>query len=658
MRLTIVPSDCNTDYNVNVERAKQHVVSAEGERLLRGYLEPRGWVVRKVEQSEDYGIDFEVEVFSDEGGHFHSTGFIFKVQLKSSAKSRYLKSDSCVCSEIKKKHLAYYLDELKVPVIVIHADVRGKRLFWTAPQFDEQLRALADPHSKAKVTLRTKTANELPANIERMLREVSRAATMIATRAVIATPIPEFLKGLQSDIVGEELARDLRDRSDAVRLHELQRLFLARAYDKAEEVIKEVLSDKQSSTQNKYWALLEQERITVKKLFEAHSPQALRPDATLAIARKLQALTRNGPRELKFAALMTRVAAQLDVFSHRAFGLFMNCRAHQESGLAMWHLYATLEKAKTEQLLRLKYNQGVRLARYAMNSKYRSSVPDALVRIVRGVPPYLIVLDREGRNDEARRYRQSGFQVLQLAAWIAHRVGDYNVVKFAASLAVLISEEDFTEPSNWAHQTVKEIDDPDERTDAEQFLSRAQARKNGVAQEDDIPATHQQIYENMATSLGIPLDKPDHPLTRMFYAGVKDSDPTRVLRHCEHSFVSLTRVSLLTHTLGQQLGLPIGPKLMECSKHGYVYRAGSLDDAYQGFNTRFCQSCPDRRPHADDWEYSPEWSERQYQIAVKAKQARREGGQLRPASGLQLTRLSDCDRACGQPFRPAQAGQA
>ncbi|HYM77117.1 MAG TPA: DUF4365 domain-containing protein [Candidatus Dormibacteraeota bacterium] len=609
----------------DVERAKQHVVSAEGERLLRGYLQPRGWVVRKVEQSEDYGIDFEVEVFSDEGDHFRSTGFIFKVQLKSSGKSRYLKSDSCVCSEIKKKHLAYYLNELKVPVIVIHADVNGKRLFWAAPQFDEQLRRLADPQSEAKVTLRIRTANELPTSIERMLRDVNRVATMIATRTVVSAPIPEFLSGLRSDVAGEALARDLRDRSDAVRLHELQRLFLARAYDKGEEVINQVLSDKQSSIQNKFWALLEQERITTRKLFDARSPQSHRPDATLAIARKLQTLTRSGPPELKLAALMTRVAAQLDVLTHRAFGLFMNCRTHQESGLEMWRVYAALEKARTEQLLRRKYNQAVRLARYAMNSKYRNSLPAALVRIVQGVPPYLIVLDREGRKNEALQYRQSGFQVLQLAAWIAHRIGEHNVVKFAASLAVQISKEDFTDPSDWAHQTIKKIDDSEERFDAEQLLSRAQARKDGIDQEGDILTTHQQIYENMATSLGIPLEEPSHPLTRMFYAGVKDSDPTRALRHCEHSFVSLTQISLLAHTLGQQLGLPIGPKLMECSKHGYIYRAGSLDDAYQGFNTRFCQSCPDRRPHPEGWEYTPEWHEQQHQTVLKAREARETG---------------------------------
>ncbi len=593
--------------------------------MLRENLETRGWVVRKVEQSEDYGIDFEVEVFSDEGGRFHSTGFIFKVQLKSSRKSRYLKSIPFVAAEIKKKHLAYYLDQLNIPVVVMHADIVGRRVFWAVPQLDKQLPGLADSNSNEKVTLRIKTANELPATVERMLREVNRAATMIATRAVVATPLPEFLEGLRPDIAGEKLARDLRDRSDAVRLHELQRLFLARAYDKAEEVINEVLSDKQSSTQNKYWALLEQEKITIKKLFEAHSPQAHRPDATLAIAQKLQTLTRNGPPELKFAALMMRVAAQLDVLSHRIIGLFMNSRAHQETGLTMWQAYAALEKAKTEQLFRLKYNQAVRLARYATNSKYRSSVPHALVRIVQGLPTFLIVLDREGRNDEAIRYRRSGFQILQLAAWIAHRISEYNVVKFSASLAVQISEEGFTEASDWARQVVKEIDDQDERADAEQLLCRAIARKNGVDQEGDTPATHQQIYENMATSLGIPLDKPDHPLTKMFYAGVKDSDPTRVLRHCEHSFVTLAQVSLLAHTLGQQLGLPIGPKSMQCSKHGYVYKAGSLDDAYQGFNTRFCQLCPDRRPHADGWEYSSEWGERQYQIALKAKRERSDG---------------------------------
>jgi hypothetical protein len=107
----------------------------------------------------------------------------------------------------------------------------------------------------------------------------------------------------------------------------------------------------------------------------------------------------------------------------------------------------------------------------------------------------------------------------------------------------------------------------------------------------------------------------------MFYAGLKDADPTRVLRHCEHSLVSITRVPLLAHMLGQQLGLPIGPKVMECSKHGYGYGAASLDEAHAGFTTRFCQSCPDRQPHPEGWEYSPEWNEKQLQIALKKKHA-------------------------------------
>jgi hypothetical protein len=232
-------------------------------------------------------------------------------------------------------------------------------------------------------------------------------------------------------------------------------------------------------------------------------------------------------------------------------------------------------------------------------------------------------LDGEQRTDEARRYRESAFQILQLTAWIAHRVGDYNVVTFAANLAVEISDHPTGKPAKWAQETVSAIEDPAERRDAEQRLSRARARKSGIAQEGDLPSTHQQIYENMATSLGIPLEDVNHPLTKLFYAGVRDVDPTRALRHCEHSFVSLTQRPLLALTLGEQLGLPIGPKLMECVKHGYSCAAGSLDEAHREFTGRFCQTCPDRRPHAEEWEYSLEWSESQFQI-LKARQARQE----------------------------------
>lgn len=580
--------------------------------------------MRKVEQSEDYGIDYEVEVFSDEGGKGRSTGFMFKVQLKSSAEPAYAKSTPTVSVSVKKKHISYWCDELDVPVILAHADVTAGRLFWFAPQLQRDLQHQGDPKSSEKVSLQLPVENELPATLQRMLRVADKAAAFIATRKVVSTPIPELISALRPEDCDEELARSLRDRSDAVRLAQLQQFFTARNHVKAEEIINKILQDSETSVENKFWALLEKERVTFRKLVDAGAPQAHAPDAALEIAKGLQTITESGPPALKFAALIMRKSAELEVLTQRTFGLFMNYKGHQRAGKQIWETYALLEKTRTEMQVRKKYNQCVRLAQYASTSKHRSATGGALIRIIHGLVTYLIVLDSEGNNEQALQYRKSAFQVLQLAAWIAQRIDDYTTVTIAASNAIQLAHSDFQEPAAWAERLVATIDDPSARDDAQNLISRAKARKNGIPQDGDIPATEQQIYENMAAALGIPLDEPNHILTKMFRAGVKDADPTPVLRHCKHSSIRLARVSMFQHMLGEQLGLPIGPKVFECALHGYSFIAGSMDAAYREFNSRYCQSCPDRDPQTDGWKFSREWQSSQYDRVREAKRKRYE----------------------------------
>jgi hypothetical protein len=79
--------------------------------------------------------------------------------------------------------------------------------------------------------------------------------------------------------------------------------------------------------------------------------------------------------------------------------------------------------------------------------------------------------------------------------------------------------------------------------------------------------------------------------------------------------------------MGEQLGLPIGPKVFECALHGYGIIGGSLDEVYQEFNSRYCQSCPDRDPQPDKWEHSKEWQMKQYERVIEARKRQHESAQ-------------------------------
>ena len=66
--------------------------------------------------------------------------------------------------------------------------------------------------------------------------------------------------------------------------------------------------------------------------------------------------------------------------------------------------------------------------------------------------------------------------------------------------------------------------------------------------------TPRQIYENMATALGVNLLDLDDPSSRLFQIGVTDLDPTRVLLNCEHLFIAFGAHGLFSELLDMPTG--------------------------------------------------------------------------------------------------------
>ncbi len=66
------------------KRPASHVTGNLAESLVERAITARGWVYRRLDKDKDYGIDGEVEVFSESG---QATGITFKVQVKGSRKT-------------------------------------------------------------------------------------------------------------------------------------------------------------------------------------------------------------------------------------------------------------------------------------------------------------------------------------------------------------------------------------------------------------------------------------------------------------------------------------------------------------------------------------------------------------------------------------------
>jgi hypothetical protein len=588
-----------------LERPQQQITNAAGRNQLRSIFEPLGWAVREIPQDTDVGIDFEVEVFKD----FKSAGTLFKVQLKSSANSDYLKKQNAVREHVKRKHLTYYCKELTDPVILIHADVKSRRTFWLAPQlmhFPSAWLNGSEPHRKAALNIPVE--NELPQTLDDLIRTIGQIKLIMGTRTVLDTPIVQFLKDIKQQVNEDEAIRELRDKSDALRLNQIQQLFLDRKFDEAKVVIEKTLADSGCSAEIRFWALLEKERVEHRIAGESGVPQGALPQIHLRYAREQQGLTQDGPPHLKFYALISRKAAELDILSHRSVGLMMNYRNLVANESGYWALHAYAERLDLERQLWRKFKQCIRLARYASNSAYRSVLPRPLCRIPMAISLHLISLRADSRDDVAKRVAATAFQVCELAAWIAERNNDAESMSVAASAAVPLSE---TDPAyaDWAKNLVLRIKDAAERADGVALVDRQIRRAGGEKIKGDLygEATEEQVYLNMANAIGIDVTNQDDPMMKLVRAGIADSDPTRVLETCRHIFVSLGPVAMRERYLLERLGLPTGPKVIHCEKYRYALMGKTLDDAFSVFQAKHCANCPGKSPRPEGWKYSHDW---------------------------------------------------
>lgn len=592
-----------------MERPPQHVTDSLGQTQLRTILEPLGWTVNKIEH--DYGVDFDVEVFRD----FKSTGISFKIQLKSSDNTVYSANGDFIPQELKLRSAEYLCREVRGQVILVHADVKSKRTFWVAPQLDvESIRKLVEGANGEVITLRIPTENELPATIPQLVKTLARVENLLATRVVVSLPIPDFISSAEGHIPRERMIRGLKDKADALRIEAAQEMLRNREGDNALSDVEAIISDPASSVEMKFSGLLMKERIRTVSLHRSHLPQAEVPDFRLAIARELQRLVKKGPAYLKFHALISKKAAELNCLVHADWGLFLNYRIQQKSGDPIWGSVLAFRRAVLIRKITAKYNQCLRLVQYAANSKHRWALPEALLRVPVAAGVFHLRLRLEKLTTAADYFSASGLQVIKLVAWICEETNDESQLPGAVSAAVLLSEDASGESVKWAQQAIAGIKDQEVKQTAQFLFDRAIRRRSGEEFEGDIETTTRQIVENMAISLGINISDPNDPTAKLIQTGIEDADPGRVLKNCEHIFVSLGPNPPLSRTavLARTLGLPsIGPKLLHCDLHNYCELGATLDSAYEKFKRRYCDGCSDSAPRLPDWKYSDEWQDQE-----------------------------------------------
>lgn len=572
---------------------------------MRSIFEPLGWAVRKLDK--DNGIDFEVEIFDN----FKSTGVFFKVQLKSSGRTQYSASKDFISQPIKSQNARYLCHEVRLPVVLIHADITKGGTFWVAPQLlADELQHQIEGANRKEISIRIPTTNELSNTINKLVETITAVEQVLASRLIISTPAADFVASINQHVDEDRLIQELQDKGDALKLDQAHQLYQSGRYPEAIDKAQRVLNNNESSVLNKFLSLIQIERAEMVVAMRSQAPQLNYSLIKLRIARDFRRVTKKGPRNLKLYALIAWKAAQLESLAQKYHGLLLNWVAHSKGNNVIWQAQLVFEKTRVYRQILSKYNQCIRLANYSLRLEDARALPDALMRIIEAISRFILNLTSENLNELADKYSASALQICKIAAWIAVQLGnDENL--FTVATKALTTKRSPTGPAvDFALATMNNIRDDQTRRKTQELFDLTMRLYRGEKIEGPVKTTHRQIYENMASSLEIDLSNKKDLMARLVQVGIQDLDPSRVLADCEHIFITLAVRNTLEQYVSEIFQLPTaGSKVIHCTLHRRAIVGLTLDGTYEHFKNKYCSKCGDCKPRPESWHYSEEWQQ-------------------------------------------------
>jgi hypothetical protein len=111
------------------------------------------------------------------------------------------------------------------------------------------------------------------------------------------------------------------------------------------------------------------------------------------------------------------------------------------------------------------------------------------------------------------------------------------------------------------------------------------------------------MHEKLLEAAGIDPNGEDQ-LSQLAKIGLRDRNPERVLKHCEHLHVEVSTYG----PIWDVLGLPTtGWKLLYCQLKEFFLEGLTLDEALEEFKAKYCIKCDSHSPRPTDWKWSYRW---------------------------------------------------
>lgn len=576
---------------------------------------PSCWAVRDQQDQEDYGIDYEIELIDPTD---YPTGFIFKVQQKGALRHRRTATGDHLTYSLPTTKLQYHLCQLDIPSVLVLVDVQEERAYWAPLQINRPLeKALRDAldAGQQSITIHVPTANELRATADVLLRAVSDSMKAILVRNVRNVSSGGFVRAAAEHLDLDTVAESVRRHHEALRCEQIQQLIGREEFDEAQDLAQRILDSPAESLDARFAAGVDIERIAVgvARLKGDHAAVERHAGLRHEIANRLLALVRvpGAPQHLRVYARFLMRAARLRLAVERDFGLFLNWRINEQSGDAFWKEILRFARTQAANEVVPHLRKAQHCVVLMIKRAHLSVLAESWARLAGDLAPFVSRLRYEELNESADSIISWLDAVGTIAVDVSRRQKNWADMGLCAVVTAQLARPgdpvSLSERLNRASEIVSLIEDEEQRRAALEFLAEFEA----TVSQGPPPMTVEHeaaIVQKMAAALGHDVSEPADPVSEIINIGLRDLNPERVLKNCQHLFVSLG-----SHGLpGEWLGLPTaGSKWLQCVKFGYAIGGMQLDGIYETFYDQHCKGCSHCLPHPEGWKWTREWQQEQ-----------------------------------------------
>lgn len=595
---------------------------------------PSHWIYRDQEDQEDYGIDGEVEISTDED---RATGFIFKVQLKGTQEIDVDSKGNPRFRGASVERFSYYINSLSIPTIFIVCDITTQLCYWIQLQGNKPLeRAFKAAHeagqqtftiilSKSQITSREQT------DILPILDAIELSKDLITLRDFKKVRQSAVYEDILTSSNPEELGEKHQDAASYAKLATINKKIKNEQYEEA-------YAEAQSQFDNK--GIDVQFRIAAGgEMVRAYSLGKSGQSATsemndansfkYAVGIEMLRLVKNlrNDHYLKAYALVYARAARLRIIASRFYAIAQSEADQEHYPHSMSAPFLRLQRMELGSVALHEMMMAHKRIIKTLHQENYKILAQAWVEYAQASTLVIGAYQNLNKSDLADSYTEAVLEIFpiclaSLKLEKIHQVASSCVAAMAVSyigLFRLTSKEIFSERVEALKVMVKKFSYLDDFLKLEEqiegMIQYAQRKPSNFEPTPEQLADH---IRERAYELGFELDNPNDRFAEAVRIGLDDLDPTRVLKNCVHM--------CCVHEGGgmpaEMLGLPsAGMKKVVCLKFGHGVGSLKLDDAYDAFSKksffsnsdRYCDACDAKEPHPPEWQYTFKWGDAQHQ---------------------------------------------